>query len=190
MISSEVLVLVVLLWRVGHPRLKTAWGLDSMKLSSPCHECRNTARPRLQSCCLLPHSQRRMLKKLKQLSQRWCCAVCQPIFSGRPGFLFGPGVILAKARRAMAVLLTTTVMGSSGQMSAHSADTGQQSGEKGDQALRASRAMGRGRNGVCEATMNFSLLEVQMRVSLRRGWEIALASEKGGTVLAGLKAAY
>jgi hypothetical protein len=60
MISSE--VLVVLLWRAGHPRLKTAWGLDSLKLSLPCYECRNPARPRLQSYCLLPHGQRCVLK--------------------------------------------------------------------------------------------------------------------------------
>lgn len=97
MISLE--VLFGFLWRVGHPRLKTAGGLDSSKLSLPCHECRNPARPRLQSCCLLPHGQRCMPKSLKQLSQRWCCAVCQPIFSGGPAILFGRGVILAATRR-------------------------------------------------------------------------------------------
>lgn len=88
----------------------------------------------------------------------------------RPAYLFWmtgvfvwPWVNPCRNSKAEAVLSSTTVTGSCGQMSAQSADTGQQSGEKGNQVLRASRhaevEMG------CEATMNFSLHEVQMRVS-------------------------
>jgi hypothetical protein len=62
-------------------------------------------------------------------------------------------------------------------MSAQSADTGQQSGEKGNQVLRASRRaeveMG------CEATMNFSLPEVQMRVSCAEGRRLHGPVRKG-----------
>ena len=44
-----------------------------------------------------------------------------------------------RSMKGVVVLSTTTVTGSCGQMSAHSADIGQQSGEKGDQVSRASR---------------------------------------------------
>jgi len=39
----------------GHPRLKTAWGLDSLKLSSPYHEYRNLdgSDCRATCCCHL-----------------------------------------------------------------------------------------------------------------------------------------
>ena len=58
---------------------------------------------------------------------------------------------------------TTTVVEYSGQMSARSADTGQQSERKGDQVSRVSQRAEV--EMVCEATMSFSVLEVQMRVT-------------------------
>lgn len=79
-----------------------------------------------------------------------------------------------RRRRAVAVLSATTVMGSCGQMSAHSADTGQQSGEKGRSGLESFKVeMG------CEATMNFSLLEVQRRVSCAEGGRLHEPVRKG-----------
>jgi hypothetical protein len=62
-------------------------------------------------------------------------------------------VILAIAPKAEAVFSTTAVVEYSGQMSARSADTGQQSERKGDQVSRVSQRAEV--EMVCEATMSF-----------------------------------